>query len=346
MDDVQYSGHLDGVLDPRQHDNLVGHDKQKHAILNAFEKDRFPQAWLLQGPSGIGKATFAWHFARRLAELGNPSIETLDQALIEKYARGSQAKIIDISLLQDEKGKLKTQISVDQIRSLTEKLSLTGEAGEWRVVIIDPADAMNNAAANALLKLLEEPPSKVVFFLVTDAPYRLLPTIHSRCQSIRFHELTMNEIREIWSLVSEMTIANETRLNLAEGSIRRAFEMDDEISAYYLDMVKTILSGADEASVSRLSRALTKGTRAEDIARAKLLFHLLFGRLARIGAGLASGDANEERAANSLVQILPQWASLSQIILQNLDDAARLNLDAEVTIVTQWLAIQNLLRSS
>src|SRR6185295_2955189 len=154
-------------------------------------------AWLLAGPKGVGKASFAHAAARRvLAEAAGPEfdlpdIETEDHHPIVKLVEaGSHPDMRRLERLVHEKtGNLARNITVAQIRELGAFLSLSGALSPWRVVVIDTVDELEASGANALLKMLEEPPANTLFFLVSHAPGRLLPTIRSRCRRLEFQAL-------------------------------------------------------------------------------------------------------------------------------------------------------------
>jgi len=177
----------EGLLHPRHRAFLTGHEQAETRILEAYVSGKFHHAWLLTGPRGIGKATLAYRIARYL--LRNPvqadaSRETL--AIAESDAVSSQVSARshpDLLVIQREveKGNLKTGITVDTSRKAAAFFNKTAGAGGWRIAIVDAIDDMNNAAANAVLKTLEEPPAKSVFILVCHQRGKLLPTIRSRC---------------------------------------------------------------------------------------------------------------------------------------------------------------------
>ncbi len=177
----------EGLLHPRHRSFLTGHEQAEARILEAYVSGKFHHAWLLTGPRGIGKATLAYRIARYL--LRNPvqsgaSRETL--AMAESDAVTSQVSARshpDLLVIQREveKGKLKAGITVDTSRKAAAFFNKTSGAGGWRIAIVDAIDDMNNAAANAVLKTLEEPPAKSVFILVCHQRGKLLPTIRSRC---------------------------------------------------------------------------------------------------------------------------------------------------------------------
>jgi DNA polymerase III subunit delta' len=177
--------------------NLVGHDSQIAAFVAAAHGGRPHHAWLLTGPRGIGKASFARQAARRLlAEAtplppyGSSLAVPPDHPTARLFAAGSHPDFRILERLTNEKtGTLARNISVDQVRSLRALFATAPSMGDRRVVIIDAADDMERGAANALLKNLEEPPASTIFFLVSHAPGRLLPTIRSRCRVLPFRAL-------------------------------------------------------------------------------------------------------------------------------------------------------------
>lgn len=154
-------------------------------------------AWLLTGPRGIGKASFALAAATRLlAEAAGPPVAEPGIATPDTHptarliAAGSHPDYRFLERVENKTGTaLARNISVDQVRSLGDLFSVTPAMSDWRVVTIDAADDLEASAANALLKMLEEPPAKCVFLLVSHVPGRLLPTIRSRCRKLEFQPL-------------------------------------------------------------------------------------------------------------------------------------------------------------
>ena len=179
--------------------HLFGHGPAERSFLEAWTAGRLHHAWLLTGPRGVGKATLAYRMARFVLSgvgaeagadglFGSAAPASLDVDPENHAARlmaaGSHPGLKVLERIQNDKGKLAKEISVDQVRALIPFLGTTPADGGWRVVIVDAADDMNRAAANALLKMLEEPPVRTLFVLVSHAPGRLLPTIRSRCRRL------------------------------------------------------------------------------------------------------------------------------------------------------------------
>src|SRR5574338_103639 len=176
---------------------IVGQDRAVQQFSGAWKRGALHHAWLLAGPRGVGKATFAREAATRvLAEAAGPAIpdpglETpADHRIARLVEAGSHPDLRWLERLQNEKtGNLARNITVDQVRLLGDLFDLTPALSPWRVVVIDSIDDLEKSAANALLKMLEEPPANTIFFLVTHAPGRLLPTIRSRCRRLDFQSL-------------------------------------------------------------------------------------------------------------------------------------------------------------
>ena len=184
---------LDGIPEPAENPHLFGHGEAASMLAAAYRAGKLPHALLFAGPLGVGKATLAFHLAYHLlkfprhesapAELAKPDP---DSALFRQIAIGAHPSVLHLTRPANEKTKgFKTVVTVDEIRRVNRFLSMTSHDGGYRVVIVDPADDMNVNAANALLKNLEEPPSRTVFILISHSPGGLLPTIRSRCQMVR-----------------------------------------------------------------------------------------------------------------------------------------------------------------
>ena len=176
---------------------IKGHDRAIERFLGAWRGGAMPHAWLLTGPRGLGKASFARAAALRLlAEAAGPAPdgEGLDTPETHPTAylinAGSHPDFRLLERIENKTGTaLQRNISVDQVRALGDLFSVTPAMSDWRAVVIAAADDLEPSAANALLKMLEEPPANCVFLLVSHVPGRLLPTIRSRCRRLEFQPL-------------------------------------------------------------------------------------------------------------------------------------------------------------
>lgn len=181
------------MLTPRENLKLIGYEKERNAFLSAFHSDRFSHAWVVAGAFGSGKATFAFHMARYILS-GRQDGNTLFSENDPLHRRIVAQSHADLWVLGDEETR---EIGVESVRNLNNFLTQTAGEGGWRVIIIDGAETLNRNAANALLKRLEEPPPKTVFFLISSSPSRLLATIRSRCQLLVLSSLTEEGVQNV-----------------------------------------------------------------------------------------------------------------------------------------------------
>ncbi len=225
---------------PRAAHSMVGHAEAEAAVVEAWTSGRMPHAWLISGPRGIGKATLAFRIARHVLRgeqaeaglFGGPVSASLemdpDDPVFRQVASGGHPDLLVIERGFDEKRKkLRGAIVVDDVRTLGGFMRLHAGLGGWRVVIVDSADEMNRNAANALLKLLEEPPKNALILLVGHAPGRLLPTIRSRSRALRLSPLSDDEVADVVRM--QVPDADDGALRLAvaasEGSAGRAIDL-------------------------------------------------------------------------------------------------------------------------
>ena len=169
-------------LEPRENPLMFGHAGAQAQVLEAMRSGRMHHAWLITGAPGVGKATLAFRFARRLLAGVKPG-DTLgmDPAdpVFRRVAVGSHADLLTVEREWDEKkSRLRGEIVVDDARAISTFLRLTPAEGGWRVVVIDGAEHLNRNAANSVLKMLEEPPPRAVLLLTCAAPGRLLDARH------------------------------------------------------------------------------------------------------------------------------------------------------------------------
>jgi DNA polymerase-3 subunit delta' len=211
---------------------IFGHDVAVKQFRGAWDTRSLHHAWLLAGPRGVGKAKFAHAAAVRvLAEAAGPPVDQrglatpVDHPTAKLMAAGSHPDMRWLQRLENEKtGNLARNITVDQVRQLGEFLGLTPALSPWRVVVIDSVDDLEKSAANALLKMLEEPPPNSLFLLVSHAPGRLFPTIRSRCRRLRFDALDDDAMASILQVqLPESSAAERSKLtSAANGSAGRA----------------------------------------------------------------------------------------------------------------------------
>ncbi|WP_298354869.1 DNA polymerase III subunit delta' [Rhodoblastus sp.] len=282
---------------PRDTNSLFGHDKAERELLDAFRNGRMPQAWIVGGPQGIGKATLAWRMARFIAANPDPRLPAVQRA--ENLAvdpnnpaarRIAAMSFGDLALLRrewNEKTKKHwTRITVDDVRAVLHLFEQSAGEGGWRMAIVDSADDLNVNSANALLKLIEEPPPRSLFFLVAHHPGRILPTIRSRCRLLALEQLDEPALRS--AVGAALDAAGEA---VAEADLARACARAEGSAR---EALRLILAG--ESPVDGMTRKI--------LARLPDVDWLL---AQRIGEAIAAREAASE--FDAFLRALYGWLS-------------------------------------
>ena len=226
---------------PRATTVLHGHADAERALLDAYRGGRLPHAWLIGGPAGIGKATLAYRMARFVLAHGDPRAAQVqaatslqveaDHPVARRIAAQAHGDLLLLERTINEKtGKLRQDIQVDDVRRTVTFFGSTAGEGGWRLAIVDAVDELNREGANALLKVLEEPPRRALLLLVSHSAARVLPTIRSRCRLLALRPLAAEDVARAAAAaigkrpdVAEITAAAA----VAEGSVRRALALLD-----------------------------------------------------------------------------------------------------------------------
>ena len=226
------------VPHPRETTALFGHHEAEQTLLNAYRGGRIPHAWLISGPQGIGKATLAYRMARFVLAHRDPAssqvqaAETLDldeaHPVVRQVAAEAHGGLLEIHRTANDKGVMRTVITVDDVRKTVGFYGATAAVDGWRVCIVDTVDELNTNAANALLKVLEEPPQRSLFLLITHAQARVLPTIQSRCRKLPLRALSTDDVLSAIALATEGEEGDPALREVAdasEGSVARAINL-------------------------------------------------------------------------------------------------------------------------
>ncbi len=325
------------ALEPRTNPNLFGHEAAEATLLDAIQGGRMHHAWLMIGPEGVGKATLAYRFARRLLA-GRPTEPSLalpaTHPVFRRVAVGSHADLMTVERGINEKTKrMRMQIPVEDIRKINGFMSLTPAEGGWRVVIVDGADEMNQASANALLKILEEPPGKAILLLTCAAPGRLPATIRSRCRRLRLNPLDDAAMARVMDDIAPGLDpdARGRLLTLAEGSPGRALILAEDEGLKLAAVVDKLLSDLPHLPL----------TRAHDVAdmlgRSDTGFST-FMDLLRAGIAAAvresvRGRADPEQERVVALRPLDAWGEVWQGLTRLQDETERFSLDKRQAII-------------
>ncbi|MCY1128334.1 DNA polymerase III subunit delta' [Frigidibacter sp. RF13] len=343
---------VEGAPHPRETEHLYGQGAAEAAFLEAYATGRLHHGWLLTGPRGVGKATLAWRIARFLLAtppdavgglFGDPAPAPVtldippDHPTARRMRAGAEPGLFVLRRGPNDKGdRLSAEIRVDEVRKLKSFLHLSSADGGRRVVIVDAADELNIAAANALLKLLEEPPEGATLLLVAHQPSRLLPTIRSRCRELRLAPLGSEELAQ--ALASAGAEGDASRLSvLSAGSAGEAVRLVNQggLDAYQeIVVLFASLPRLDRPAALKLAESAAQRGGAE--TRLDLLIALMdlfLARLARAGVtGIAGPEAAPGEAA-LLARLSPHpaaaraWADLHQTLGARARHGRAVNLD-------------------
>jgi len=226
---------------PRESTVLHGQAEAERALLEAYRGRRFHHAWLIAGPAGIGKATLAYRMARFVLAHPDPRTPAVQRAtslhvdtdhpVARRIAAQAHGDLLVLERTVNEKtNKLRQDIQVDDVRRTVTFFGSTAGEGGWRVAIVDAVDELNREGANALLKVLEEPPRRAVLLLVSHSAARVLPTIRSRCRLLALRPLLATEVaRAAATAIGEDAEAANIKAAaaVADGSVRRALALLD-----------------------------------------------------------------------------------------------------------------------
>ncbi len=345
---------------PRANPDLLGHREAEIALRHAWERDRLAHGWLVTGPAGIGKATLAFRFARFVLAGGEGALASgaglgidPDHPVFRRVASGGHLDLITIERAVNENtGRLRGEIVVEQVRALRERLGRTAAEGGWRAVIIDPADEMNLNAQNALLKVLEEPPARTVLMLVCHRPGRLLPTVRSRCRQLPLRPLADADVNTLLARYASLDhVAGRTEVvRLAGGSAGRALTLAASGGAAVLAEIDDVLSGLAEADPAALFGLADRVGKSGAEGLFRLAADHLTDRLAeriRIAAGAARSAETATGATASPPHGrvgLDRWLELwdkSRGLLARTESA---NLDRRQVFLTLLLELREAVR--
>ena len=366
----QKANALDEVTRPplvRSNPDLVGQLDAEKIFINAFHSGRMAHAWMICGPKGIGKATLAYRFARYVLSQGvmDEGLGLFEDALttevpsslyidpnspvFQRVAAGGHGDLLSIQRTLNDAGKMRSEILVDNVREAGGFMSMSASEGGWRIVVIDSADEMNRHAANAVLKVLEEPPDRALLLLVTHNPGCLLPTIRSRCRKLNLRALGAKDMSKLLNnYAPELSVNDTLKLaELAEGSIGRAVDLREAGGIELYHACLTLLSSLPQlnmANLHTLADQLSRAGAEGQFITAMDLLRSILARLLRYKAeGLLLNDKFVDEAAIFKLICpaagLDRWLEVWEKVCILLERAGAVNLDRKQVVLNVFIVI-------
>lgn len=349
--ELQAWDRLEDIPDSLESRELIGHRDQINRLAKAFADGHIHHAWLVTGPRGIGKATMAARFAGHVLRYGNsdniPAQYVLpgeSDGVERKVARSAHPNLLCLRRAWNERErKWRSELTVEEVRrSIRFFASARAEPG-WRVVIIDTADDMNLHAANALLKILEEPPEKTLFFILAHSGRNVLATMRSRCQTLTLKPLEDHEIVEALDKLGVLEGVSEPDRaltgQLAAGSVRRAIVIlrADGLVLYrrFLALVASS-GGPDWTAIHALAGELSPIARND---RYRLMMDFAHDLVSRRLRGEPDPAASGAAAVPADISALAGWVEVWEKVRRSADRTDAYNLDRKQVILNLFSAL-------
>eukprot|EP00439_Symbiodinium_sp_Y106_P089317 s1_g1853.t1 len=361
MSDLPEPDRLGDFLHPRETSVLYGHDRAEQSLFDAFMSGRMHHAWLLTGPKGIGKATLAYEMAKFVLTYGDADkaqalgAESLTVAADMPAARqilaqGHPDLLVIRRPVDDKTKKAKSVIPVDEVRKTSGFFGKSAGAGGWRVCIVDSADEMNANSANALLKVLEEPPAKSLFLLVSHQPGRLLPTIRSRCRQLPMPALSSSAMDQVLGANGVDLSGDDVAAIdiLAEGSAGRALTIASGGGLELYRSMVDLICQMPRPDIAAMHALADKAARRGAEQTFEILIDLMrdwVARAVRQGAGGPPTPEIVPGEAAAMVRLvgsgnLDRWVEVWEKIGDLATRAEALNMDRKLVILNAFSMLE------
>lgn len=330
------------IPEPQHNPVIIGHDTAMAQIVDAFKSNRMPQAWLIHGIEGIGKATFAYHAANFVLSDGKntPGKLNMENASARLIAAESHPDLFVLRRPTDEKtGKVKDSIPADNARKVAPFLHMTATQGNWRVAIIDEAHTLNRFGQNSILKVIEEPPARCLILITATTPGTLLPTVRSRCRILPLQPLVPIAMQTILARLGADESLDEECISrivqLSGGSVGFALKMLATESLPLYDEMLTILGAMPTLDVEKLHALADRISRRADADSFDVITRLLIDKL-RINAKNAALDPSLKANTGQLDRTVQLWEKVRQVFAM----AEQSNLDKKLAFINAMMEIR------
>ncbi|WP_440959801.1 DNA polymerase III subunit delta' [Oceanicaulis sp. LC35] len=328
-----------GLPHPRRVYDLFGQDAALKEAEAAIRSGRMHHAWMVSGPKGVGKATFAYRLARRLLGAEATADDRLESDPLDPVCRRLEALSHPDFLLirrpyNDKTGKLKGEIPVEEARRAPEFFSKSASGKGWRVCIVDSADELNTNSANALLKTLEEPPQRGLLILIVNTPGRLLPTIRSRCRRLILRAPSI-EATTHWLIEHHQMTADEAQRAsaLAQGAPGRALALAETDASSLMATIDAALSGLPRLDRNAIAQITASAARkgGEQIKPITLDFLVADAQNRARALALETGGADKAGA----------WVEAADRLTRLARESETLYLDPKQTLYAAFSLMQD-----
>ena len=328
---------MEGIPHPGEKHALVGHEKTSSALLRLFHSGRLHHGLILSGEKGIGKCTLALRLAAHVLRTPEPatvpppdSLEVIDDTVQGQISAGAHPNLLHLSRPWDAQTKqFKTKLVIEEVRKTVKFFGTSRGQGGWRVAIVDATDDMNRNAANALLKVLEEPPDNTIFIVLAHSMASVLPTIRSRCLHFPMQHLSEAEVFQALSGLGLSDDVSETDtdllMKLSEGSVRRAIILlqQDGLELYNgFQSIVSSLSKIDWEQVHVLGEKVSARGANEKF---ELLIEFALFQMEAFARGNDGNDNN--------VAVLARWAQLWEKTRNSVRLSKAYNLDRKQVVL-------------
>ncbi len=338
---------------PRDRQDLFGHAAAARTLAAAARSGRLHHAWIIAGPKGIGKATLAWRFARALLAHGGGKVPD-DLSVPPDHPTARQLRALahpDLVLVRRpwdvDRKRFRVELPVEEVRKLHGFFARHSSYGGARIAIIDAADDMSRSAQNALLKVLEEPPSSALLLLISHAPGGLLPTTRSRCRTLTLRRLDDETMEQAISALAPNIPQKERSLisALADGAPGRALELAETDAVAMYREISGLLSGLPRLNGARMFSLAEKIARApaeRGIAQFVTLLSQIEERVLRGAYATLPGVPGEDALLKHLRTVVPldRWSQLWEELKLGAVRADDLNLDKKQLVLNTFFAVE------
>ena len=328
---------IEDISHPAECDSLIGHDEATSHLMKQYASGRMHHAWILNGPRGIGKATFALRFTAHIFKFPNSDgvpqqwVGADEMASINaQLAAGGHPNLLHLTRPWDFKEKkFKTRLTVNEVRQTVPFFGTSRGQKGWRVAIIDSVDEMNTSAANALLKILEEPPDETIFFLIAHSMGKVSATIRSRCQTLSLKPL---EESQLYTVLERLNVLDEINkedhsllYQLSGGSVRKAVLLirNDGLDMYrQFEEICRNIEKPDWTIIHSLADMVALRGREDN-----------YRMLLDVANEYIEQRATGKNGADCTISVLARWAKAWEKVRQSVSLAESYNLDKKQVII-------------